>query len=68
MQRAIYSLFLVLICVFIVSTCTEKYPSEAEKSRFLKKESSCVSCHTDADLLKEVAEPLPPPSGESGET
>ena len=60
------SFALLLIVLFFISSCTDKYevPNEniAQSS-----ESGCVDCHTDKDLLKEVADPIPPPPGGGGE-
>lgn len=49
-----------------VFQCTEKYPASQQKIAFSKNDG-CVGCHTDAARLKDVATPLPPVSGETGE-
>lgn len=59
-------LFAFLILILHSFNCTEKYqPQESIFSA--EAESSCQYCHLNEALLKEVATPLPPPSGESGE-
>jgi len=58
-------LFLIFFVILFLN-CTEKYPSELEKFT-QEQESSCTSCHLDFELLKEVADPLPPDEGHSGE-
>ena len=45
--------------------CAEKSPQSPAKFN-LSKADGCVSCHTNADLLKSLATPLPPVT-ESGE-
>jgi hypothetical protein len=66
-MRSIYAGFILsIIVLFFISACTDKY--EAPSENIAKASSSgCVACHTDEDLLKEVADPLPPPSGGGGE-
>ena len=63
------SLYLPLVlCIFVVVfswQCTEKYP--ANDTKIVADAGGCVGCHTDANLLKQVATPLPPVSGEAGE-
>ena len=56
--------WLVLFCV----GCTEKYPVDVGDSGPLLGQGGCIACHTDQDLLKQVADPLEPPAnGDSGE-
>lgn len=55
-----------LLCVLLASQflnwgCTDKYEPITASG------SSCVHCHLNADLLREVADPLPPSDGEAGE-
>ena len=63
------SLYLPLVlCLFVVVfswQCTEKYP--AHDTNIVADADGCVGCHTNADLLKKVATPLPPASSEAGE-
>lgn len=57
------SFALLLIVLFFISSCTDKYETPNENIA-LSDGSGCVACHTDKDLLEEVADPLPePPSG-----
>jgi hypothetical protein len=58
---------IVLMIFFMVWGCTEKYPGPTEDSTLSLTGGSCVTCHTDQELLKEVADPLPPPDDDSGE-
>ena len=63
-------LFFVIssLVLLVYSGCTEKYPNRTEGGDGpVLAEGGCVECHTDKDMLKELATPLPPPSGESGE-
>lgn len=46
--------------------CTKKSPDDIQGSQSFGS-SGCVSCHLDQNVLKKVAAPLPPPSGEAGE-
>jgi hypothetical protein len=46
--------------------CTEKYPNKIESGDPVLTGSNCEVCHLDKDLLKEVADPLPPPPGGEG--
>ena len=60
------SFALLLIVLFFISSCTDKY--EAPSENIAQNDGSgCVACHTDKDLLKEVADPLPEPPGGGGE-
>jgi len=46
--------------------CTEKYkPSPGVFSA--SEQSSCIHCHLNADLLKDVATPIPEPEEPAGE-
>ncbi|OQX96064.1 hypothetical protein B6I21_02200 [candidate division KSB1 bacterium 4572_119] len=62
-----FSFLLIVICMLIFQWgCTEKY--EPVPSKFsASEETSCTHCHLNAALLEEVADPLPPDEGESGE-
>jgi hypothetical protein len=59
-------LMLIAALLLVGARCTDKYPAQGHDSQ-LAAGNSCVSCHTNADLLKKVAVPLPPPSVEAGE-
>ena len=52
-------LFLFVMFQIFYLGCTNKYEPTSG--------SSCVHCHLNSELLKEVATPLPPPTGEAGE-
>jgi len=43
------------------SPTAEPTPTPSAQAR------TCAGCHTDEDLLKEVATPLPPPAEDTGE-
>ncbi|MGD9488634.1 MAG: hypothetical protein AB7W47_11470 [Calditrichaceae bacterium] len=66
MFRKIVLLVLFVFAVTWMTACEEKYPVETKKFASVD-ETSCVSCHTDKDLLIKVADPLPDTGGESGE-
>ena len=52
----------------LLAGCTEKYPIDSGHTGPVLSQGGCVACHTDQELLKQVADPLPPPSnGDSGE-
>ncbi len=69
MKRTIIILSLLIMSLSFLLLqwgCTDKYkPAPGVFSA--SEESSCTYCHLNANLLKDVATPLPPPSGESGE-
>ena len=56
---------LLLLLVVFTWQCTEKYPADSKQAAVVV--DGCVQCHTDAELLKKIATPLPPPDGEAGE-
>ncbi len=61
----VFVLFTTLV-IFLLS-CSDKYPTPVEK--FAVEKNSCTNCHLNAELLKEVADPLPvDPGGDTGET
>jgi hypothetical protein len=64
-MRKVSFIFIVFV-LFFISSCTDKYEAPSENIAQTG-ESGCVDCHMDVDLLKEVADPLPPPSGGGGE-
>jgi hypothetical protein len=69
MRSNIFSLLLVCIVFIIViqlTGCTDKYKPTANEFASLKT-SSCTHCHLDAELLKEVADPIEHGGGEAGE-
>ncbi len=58
----------MVLCLFLLLfpwQCTKKYPTGG--SSYVSSANSCVTCHTNADLLKKVAAPLPPPAEDAGE-
>lgn len=69
MKRTIIVFSLLIMSLFVVIMhwgCTDKYkPTEGVFSA--SEESSCTHCHLNASLLKEMATPLPPDTGDSGE-
>lgn len=56
----------IVMLVFILSQCTEKYPGATETSNLTAKDG-CINCHMDQDKLQKVADPLPTGGGEAGE-
>jgi nitrate/TMAO reductase-like tetraheme cytochrome c subunit len=56
---------LLLLAGLFSYQCSEKSPQSPARFN-LSQANGCVSCHTNTDLLKELATPLPPPA-ESGE-
>ncbi len=67
MKKIIFFIMSSLILLLYVG-CTEKYPNKIEGGDVpVLAQGSCVECHTDKELLKELATPIPPPSGDSGE-
>jgi hypothetical protein len=52
----IVTVILILVAIAVVG-CAEKEPAVTPEGGEVV--SSCVSCHTDKDLLKEVASPEP---------
>lgn len=60
------SLLLLSLILIFVWGCTDKY-KPAPNIFSSAEESSCTSCHLNANLLKEVATPLPSDNGDSGE-
>ncbi|MBD3287744.1 hypothetical protein GF337_02975 [candidate division KSB1 bacterium] len=64
-KNAVVSLlFLFSMSLLFYTGCTDKYEPTSPISG---SGSSCVHCHLNAELLKEVATPIPPPTGEAGE-
>ena len=66
MRNIILVVVLLTTSVILLMNCSDKYPAPVEK--FTLEENSCTSCHLNADLLKEVAEPIPDTGGDTGET
>jgi len=66
MRKISYGFILIIFVHFFISSCTDKYEAPSENIVQMSG-SGCVACHTYEDLLKEVADPLPPPSGGGGE-
>jgi hypothetical protein len=67
MKKSISLLIIFMLIFLLLNGCTEKYP-QGEKNIFALQTSSCTYCHLNSDLLKEVADPLPTPSEETGES
>jgi len=55
------------LALFFLLGCTEKYPNKNESSTPVLTGSNCEVCHLDKELLKEVANPLPPAPPSDGE-
>ena len=67
MKQMLLFIFVALFLLSIIG-CTEKYPNKAESGKeSVVGQSNCVVCHLDKELLKEVADPLPPQPPSSGE-
>lgn len=66
MVRKFVYLVLFILATVWMTACEDKYPVET-KTLASVDETSCVSCHTDKDLLIKVADPLPDTGGETGE-
>lgn len=64
-SKIIITTLLVVLLALFSWQCTEKYPADANHAAAIS--DGCVACHTNADLLKEVATPLPEVDGEAGE-
>jgi len=64
--RAKLLLLAVLSLLLVFLFCTEKNPPQGSQFNFAEG-NSCIDCHTSDALLKKVATPLPPSSGEAGE-
>ncbi|MEE4311693.1 MAG: hypothetical protein V2J62_07460 [candidate division KSB1 bacterium] len=66
-KSCMYGLALITILMFVfLAGCTDKYkPVESIFSSI--DESSCTHCHLNAATLEEVADPLPPDPGHTGE-
>ena len=67
MKKIISLAFIFVLIIVLLNSCTDKYPQAVNKSFAIKK-TSCIQCHLDADLLKEVAEPLPDQCEATGES
>ncbi len=69
MRIKILTMVSICFCVIIfiwLSGCTDKYKPTANQFASLEK-SSCTHCHLNAELLKDIANPIPDDNGESGE-
>ena len=62
----IISALLFVLLVLTLSVCTNKYQPVSNSFNKVD-ESSCTHCHFNSSLLNDVAAPLPPDNGESGE-
>lgn len=69
LKQVISVLILSVILLFFITNCTDKTPVDDNRDMLaLVDQSSCVNCHLNEDLLKQVADPLPDTGGEgSGE-
>ena len=65
-MRHYVSLLLVVLMIAVSWQCTEKYPMDKDHVGITTTDG-CVSCHTDANLLKQVAAPVEHPSENAGE-
>ena len=54
MKRLVLAVIVILMLVALAAGCAEKETQPAPEVA-----SSCVTCHTDKDILKEVAAPEP---------
>ena len=57
-------LFILFVLTIFYFGCTDKYEPTANVFSSLEK-TSCTHCHLDANLLEEIATPLPPDTSES---
>ena len=60
-------IFLTFIVFVLLISCKEKVLDQDLDTFAAVENSSCLGCHTDKDLLAEVAEPLEDDGGEGGE-
>ena len=60
------TLAILFIFILILLGCMEKYPPQSP-SMAVVATSGCIDCHTNQDLLKQIATHLPPDTGSSGE-
>jgi nitrate/TMAO reductase-like tetraheme cytochrome c subunit len=56
MKRLVLIVVLILVMIGLAAGCAEKEPAVTPEEG-VEVVSSCVSCHSDKDLLKEVASP-----------
>ena len=66
MNQMKFFIISILVLLFLYG-CTEKYPNMNESGDPVATGSNCEVCHLDKELLKEIADPIPPKEGESGE-
>jgi outer membrane biogenesis lipoprotein LolB len=66
MKQMNFFIIASLALLFLLG-CTEKYPNKTESSTPVLGQSNCEVCHLDKELLKEVADPLPPAPPSDGE-
>jgi hypothetical protein len=57
-KKTLFSWTLLLLAGLFFMHCAEKSPQSPAKFN-LSQANGCVSCHTDANLLKSLATPLP---------
>ena len=60
-------LFPLIFVLLYLLACTEKYPVGGEDNLGKIASDGCTGCHSDQELLKQVADPLPATNGDSGE-
>jgi len=60
-------IFLTFIVFVLLIACKEKALDPVLDTFAAIENSSCLGCHTDKDLLAEIAEPLEDEGGEGGE-
>ncbi len=68
-MKRIFYVIPFLVVFILLASCQEKKTDIAQKKGLYEvtNQSSCVGCHTDKALLKQVAEPLEGGGGEAGE-
>ena len=66
MKQFLLFIFISLF-LFTIMGCTEKYPNKTESGIPVVGQGNCEVCHLDKELLKEVADPLPPAPPSDGE-
>jgi len=67
MRNLSLSLSGCVVCILLlaVTSCTDKYPVVNEGDIGQSSGSGCIDCHTNKELLMQVATPLPPDTGGS---
>jgi len=65
MRKLSFIVLILLLLGMLLLSCTDKYPVVNDGDLAQTSGSGCVDCHTDKELLKQVAAPLPPDTGGS---